>query len=208
MKLPQGWHDVSDERAWMLGDQLNQAIPKGHFLYGRTIRVVAHRHQRNPDELLCWHSDQEDLFTLVHFSWEVAMNRASGHYNASPVMAMHGCFQDFLSYEVYIRERVLLDAADLVREAEEQGESRGIVMGEQRGIPIGENRGLAVGLRQGQIKILTRQLCRRFRTAPTEVLARVHSASAEQLDQWADNILTAQTLEQVFQADKLSEPLT
>lgn len=194
MKLPQGWHEVSDERAWILGDKLDQTIAKGHFLYGKNIRVVAHRYQRNPDEVLCWHPDEEDLFTLVHLSWDLLPDACK----APPIVGMHGSFQDFLNYEVLVLERLLYDETGVIKDAEARAEARGIKIGEQRGIPIGENRGLAVGERQGQIKVLTRQLCRRFRTTPTEIVARVHSGSAEQLEQWADNILTAQTLEQVF----------
>ncbi|MBB1489195.1 DUF4351 domain-containing protein [Oceanospirillum sediminis] len=96
-------------------------------------------------------------------------------------------------------ERALCDESGLLKGAEERGVESGIDVGIQRGISIGEKRGIAVGERQGQVKVLTRQLCRRFRISPTEAVARVHSGSAEQLEQWADNILTAQTLEQVFE---------
>ena len=100
---------------------------------------------------------------------------------------------------LFMQERVLCDEASLLKDAEERGVEFGIEVGMQRGISIGEKRGMAVGERQGQVKVLTRQLCRRFRISPTEIIARVHSGSAEQLEQWADNILTAQTLEQVFE---------
>ncbi|MBB1486170.1 DUF4351 domain-containing protein [Oceanospirillum sediminis] len=81
----------------------------------------------------------------------------------------------------------LCGEAGLLKDAEERGFEFGIEIGMQRGISIGEKRGIAVGERQGQVKVLTRQLCRRFRIAPTEIIARVHSGSAEQLEQWADN---------------------
>jgi hypothetical protein len=48
--------------------------------------------------------------------------------------------------------------------------------------------------------LLKRQLIRRFRTLPDELQARIETASPEQLGQWADNILEATTLDDVFKS--------
>jgi len=58
--------------------------------------------------------------------------------------------------------------------------------------------GIQLGIQQGESRLLKRQLLRRFQTLPDEVQARIETASPEQLGQWADNILEATTLDEVF----------
>ncbi len=57
------------------------------------------------------------------------------------------------------------------------------------------------GFHLGEAAILKRQLIRRFKVVPPETLARIEHALPEQLEQWADNILDARTLEDVFTAN-------
>lgn len=198
MVLPDGWYEASEEQAWMLGGKLNRAIDKDHFLYDKRLWVVAYQYQVNRDKLLCRHPEQEDMFTLVQLVWSLTSSEVC---QTPPVVEMHGSFQDFLSYEA-TRQGILNNEPGLLNDAERRGELRGIEMGKQQGISIGEKRGLAVGERQGQIKVLKRQLCCRFKRIPAEVMARVHCASDRQLEQWTDNILTAQTLEQLLEPDE------
>ncbi|MFN2329952.1 MAG: Rpn family recombination-promoting nuclease/putative transposase [Chromatocurvus sp.] len=61
--------------------------------------------------------------------------------------------------------------------------------------------GLEQGLEQGQRRTLQRQLTQRFGELPTWALGKLKNASAETLDAWADNILTADSL-----AELLGEP--
>ena len=192
---PEDWYLASDDKAERLANKLNQAIDKPHFLYGKRIRVVAYRNQDFVDELLCQHPEEEDLFTLLHLVWSLT---SSATHSMGPVVEVHGCFQDFLNYERDVKGVVIPEEVSGLKEAEQRAEA----LGKQLGIPIGENRGLAVGERQGQTKVLARQLCRRFRLSPTDAIARLNGASSEQFEQWADNILTAQTLEQVFQVSE------
>ncbi len=192
MTYPEGWHMASDERAEQLADKLSLTIGQHHFLYGKRLQVVAYQHRDNVDELLCQHPEEEDLFSLVHMVWSLTSSEA---HRASPIVELHGCFQDFLNYERVVQDRIVPEEVDLLKDAEQRGEA----LGKQWGIQIGENRGLAVGERQGQVKLLARQLCRRFRVTPTDAMARLNAASSEQFEQWTDNILTAQTLEQVFE---------
>jgi hypothetical protein len=70
------------------------------------------------------------------------------------------------------------------------------------GIQIGEIRGKAKGIEAGKADLLLRQLRRRFGTLPESAQARVLSASEDQLNEWADNILDARTLDMVFGAAK------
>ncbi|MBB1489644.1 DUF4351 domain-containing protein [Oceanospirillum sediminis] len=198
MVLPEGWYEASEDQAWMLGGKLNRALDRNHFLYDKRLWVVAFQYQVNRDKLLCRHPEQEDMFTLVQLAWSLTSSEVC---QTPPVVEMHGSFQDFLSYEA-TRQGILNNEPGLLNDAERRGELRGIEIGKQQGIAIGEKRGLAVGERQGQVKVLKRQLCRRFKRTPTEVIARINSASDRQLELWADNILTAQTLEQLLEPDE------
>jgi predicted transposase/invertase (TIGR01784 family) len=58
--------------------------------------------------------------------------------------------------------------------------------------------GLEQGLEQGERRVLQRLLARRFGKLPTWVLQELENASAETLETWADNILTASSLEELF----------
>jgi Domain of unknown function (DUF4351) len=53
----------------------------------------------------------------------------------------------------------------------------------------------------GRADVLVRLLTRRFGPLPTGVETRVRSATIPDLDRWADNVLTAGTLDEVFATD-------
>ena len=63
----------------------------------------------------------------------------------------------------------------------EKGRQEGILLGTERGIEIGEARGLLTGQRQ-----------------TVDVEARLASATKDELDYWADALLTARSLDEVF----------
>ena len=58
--------------------------------------------------------------------------------------------------------------------------------------------GLAEGREQGERRVLQRQLTRRFGELPGWAAERLETASAEELEDWADKILVAGTLGEVF----------
>lgn len=58
--------------------------------------------------------------------------------------------------------------------------------------------GLQAGRQEGRQDILLRQLTRRFGPLGTPITQRLQQASFAELEQWADNILDARTLEDVF----------
>ncbi|WP_207793524.1 DUF4351 domain-containing protein, partial [Pseudomonas lopnurensis] len=74
--------------------------------------------------------------------------------------------------------------------------------GMQKGIQQGMRQGLEQGLEQGRLQslrdVLSRQLVHRFGPLPAEVEQRLRQADSETLGRWADNVLDAQTLEDVF----------
>ncbi|MFZ4625017.1 MAG: Rpn family recombination-promoting nuclease/putative transposase [Rhodoferax sp.] len=61
-----------------------------------------------------------------------------------------------------------------------------------------KQQGLQQGLQQGEAKVLERQLTKRFGPLSQETSQRLHTATAEQLELWADRILDAATLATVF----------
>ncbi|WP_370551962.1 DUF4351 domain-containing protein [Haliea sp. E1-2-M8] len=54
------------------------------------------------------------------------------------------------------------------------------------------------GLEQGERRVLQRQLTRRFGELPAWVLQKLEHASAETLETWTDDVLTASSLEELF----------
>ncbi|ASF46722.1 DUF4351 domain-containing protein [Methylovulum psychrotolerans] len=91
-------------------------------------------------------------------------------------------------------------AMELTTSWKEEGIQLGIQQGLKQGIEKGIEQGIEQGIQQGESRLLKRQLIRRFRTLPDELQARIETASPEQLGQWADNILEATTLDDVFKS--------
>jgi len=83
----------------------------------------------------------------------------------------------------FVRERALRDERSELRGAREEGREEG----------------LAHGVVKGEITILERLLTRRFGPLAPAVLARLHAAAPEQLELWAERLLDAVTLDEVFQ---------
>lgn len=86
-------------------------------------------------------------------------------------------------------EQTMKTAADVLLE-----------QGERRGLKKGVKQGLQQGVKQGLQQVLVRQLGLRFGELAPSVVARVRAASTEQVELWADRVLTAATLDDVFAA--------
>ncbi len=54
--------------------------------------------------------------------------------------------------------------------------------------------------------LLTRQLTRRFGPLPAEVTARMEDADTETLETWAERLLDARTLDEVFAPESPASP--
>lgn len=66
----------------------------------------------------------------------------------------------------------------------------------QEGIEIGTETGITLG----EAKLLRRQLTRRFGPLSEDIEGKISRATEQQLELWADNILDAETLDEVFKA--------
>ncbi len=71
--------------------------------------------------------------------------------------------------------------------------------GMEKGMAKGMEKGVAVGVETGGRTLLIRQLKRRFGPLNTDALARLDRASQQELETWADRILDARSLNEVFQ---------
>ena len=76
--------------------------------------------------------------------------------------------------------------------------SRAREEGMQRGMEQGMRRGMKQGRVEGERALLERQLRRRFGFLSPEVAERLEQASAADLETWAENVLDAPTLDDVF----------
>ena len=64
-----------------------------------------------------------------------------------------------------------------------------------------ERIGMAKGITQGESKLLRRLLERRFGALPAWATEKLSHASEQDLEAWGDAVLTAPTLEAVFNTD-------
>lgn len=86
----------------------------------------------------------------------------------------------------------------LMEEGEKRGEKRGVKIGRKQGREEGREEGLEAGRREGAVIVLERQLACRFGPPSASTRKRLQRASVEQLAQWSEAVLEAQTLKQVF----------
>ena len=84
-------------------------------------------------------------------------------------------------------------------------EERGIKKGMEKGLKQGLEQGLQQGKRLGEAEVLKRLLERKFGPLPIEVRNKIDAADADTLLQWAERVLTAETLEQVFATTSQAE---
>jgi hypothetical protein len=89
-------------------------------------------------------------------------------------------------------------AMPYVTAIERMGEERGILLGEERGILLGEERGIQAGIQQGEAKILKRLISRHYGPLPGWAEERLAKASVDDLERWADRVLEAASIEEVF----------
>ena len=66
------------------------------------------------------------------------------------------------------------------------------------GADILRQEGEARGKAQGRVELLLRLLRAKFGEVPSEAEERLHSASVEQLDTWAERLLTAESVEEAL----------
>jgi predicted transposase YdaD len=100
-----------------------------------------------------------------------------------------------------LEEAVML--AERITQWTEQAKNEGILQGRMEGRREGESFGLLRGKLEGQAAILQRLLLRRFgqQLAEERFREKLHNAQPEQLETWAERILDAQSLDDVFREE-------
>ena len=101
-------------------------------------------------------------------------------------------------------ERKVKYVTSVERLAIERGLQKGLEQGLEQGLERGREQGLAQGLERGRQRggaaVLARQLNRRFAPLSPAVTERLAQASPEQLESWAERILDATSIDDVFAA--------
>ncbi len=84
--------------------------------------------------------------------------------------------------------------AGIVQTARDEGMQQGMQQGVQQGI----RQGVRQGRIEGERAVLERQLQRRFGVLAPQIADRLNQASTAELENWAENVLQAETLDDVF----------
>ena len=87
------------------------------------------------------------------------------------------------------------EAMTIAERLQQQGEK----IGQKRGEKIGEKRGEKLGIQKGQTALLLRLLTTRFGELPHGYQQRLEQADSETLLTWSERILTAKTIDDVFE---------
>ncbi|GIW93774.1 MAG: hypothetical protein KatS3mg110_1815 [Pirellulaceae bacterium] len=87
------------------------------------------------------------------------------------------------------------------QEGLERGRQEGLERGRQEGLRQGREQGRAEGLLEGERQVLLRQLQRRFGRLSRAARQRIQQADSPQLLVWAERLLTANNLADVFEGD-------
>nr|VFK36494.1 MAG: protein of unknown function (DUF4351) [Candidatus Kentron sp. LPFa] len=90
-----------------------------------------------------------------------------------------------------IKKKALLEG---IQQGHQEGRQEGRLEGLLEGLLEGE----AKGETKGEAKLLMRQLSRRFQSLPNEVTDRIQKADTNTIEIWADRILDAKSLDEVF----------
>ena len=88
--------------------------------------------------------------------------------------------------------------AERIKQWEEQLKQQAMQQGLEQGLEAGLEKGLEKGLVIGEQKLLIRQITRRFGPLPDEIRQRIEQANIDQIEEWADRILDARSLADIF----------
>ena len=108
---------------------------------------------------------------------------------------------EFRRYQQQYPEETSIMAGAFQRardEARQEGMQEGMEQGMERGMERGMEQGVRQGRVEGERTVLERQLRRRFGPVPAELTERLRQASTADLETWAENVLDASTLDDVF----------
>ena len=88
--------------------------------------------------------------------------------------------------------------AERVKEWTKEWKEEGLRLGREEGLQQGLEQGMQQGMQQGTRHVLQRLLSKKFGPLPAEIEEKLQHAGEEQLLEWSDRILTAETLGDIF----------
>ncbi|MBE7373876.1 DUF4351 domain-containing protein, partial [Pseudomonas lopnurensis] len=138
-------------------------------------------------QLLVWLAEPEQLQLRRHFTVWLKRVLLPSRMRGINFDQLH----DLQEIDNMLAERV----KDWTRDWREQG----IEEGRKKGLEEGRKEGREKGREEGERAMLIRLLSRRFGTLDEETLQRLADASSAELESWAERILDAASLEDVFQ---------
>lgn len=80
----------------------------------------------------------------------------------------------------------------------QKGMEQGLEIGIEKGIEQGIEKGIEQGRAQGSASVLLRLLNRRFGPLSPDIIRRLSQSTPEQLEIWAERVLEARTIDEVF----------
>jgi flagellar biosynthesis/type III secretory pathway protein FliH len=94
--------------------------------------------------------------------------------------------------------RDLQELREMLEERVKEWNRQLIAKGRKEGRQEGLEKGRSLGRREGEVDLLLRQLAHKFGPLDEPTVARVRAARATQRQAWAERLLTAATLAEVF----------
>ncbi len=157
-------------------------------------------HHDSPDALvlaiLCDFKEHEPRLVVRHIVQRL-QNQLS--HNASGLREYFGMLEILSSNRqlqtIVDEEKHMLSAIDYNNLPSYQA---GRQAGWQEGRQEGRQEGEQVGLHSGEVRFLKRQLRKKFGELPPAIEKRLDTATEQQLEQWSEAVLTAETLEAIF----------
>ena len=101
-------------------------------------------------------------------------------------------------FEANIKRLIKNAAAEAAAQAAAEATAQAMAKGRLEGMQLGKLEGKLEGMLKGEAALLERQIARRFGPITPSTRLRLDSATAAQLEAWADRILDARTLAEVF----------
>jgi predicted transposase/invertase (TIGR01784 family) len=96
------------------------------------------------------------------------------------------------------RERLKIWYDEQQAASRAEGVKEGVTQGVQQGLEQGVKKGIKQGRVEGQRSLLAKQLKLKFGTLDAFAKSRLTDATSEQLDKWAERVLTAGSLDEVW----------
>ncbi len=130
------------------------------------------------------------------FQWKIRLIRGlyDKGYAKNDVVSLFR----FIDWIMTLPEELSRRVKEAVHEIETENNVQYVSSIERLATEEGIQRGLQQGLQQGESRVLKRQLVTAFGTLPKHLEEKLEAASTDDIELWAERILTAQCLDEVF----------